>query len=95
VGTDYSADLDETRAVLERAVASVEGVLPEPEPQIYLLELGGSSIDWAVRVWCNTPDYWAVREQVTRAIKVELDKAEIGIPFPQMDVHLDGELRRD
>jgi small conductance mechanosensitive channel len=94
VGTDYSADLDETRKVLEKAAASCEGVMTDPAPVIYLSELGGSSIDWAVRVWTNTPDYWAVRERVTRQIKVDLDKANIGIPFPQMDVHLDGAVKQ-
>ena len=90
VGTVYSADLDATRDVLYKAIASLEGIHAEPEPQVYLLELGDSSINWVLRVWANTPDYWAVREQLTRAVKVELDKADIGIPFPQMDVHLDG-----
>jgi small conductance mechanosensitive channel len=92
VGTDYGADLDEVRAVLERSIASVEGAVDDPEPQIYLLELGGSSIDWSVRVWCMTDDYWPVREATTRAVKIGLDAAGIGIPFPQMDVHVDGSL---
>jgi small conductance mechanosensitive channel len=89
VGTDYGADLKDVRAVLERVAASSEGVLSEPAPQVYLKALGGSSIDWAVRVWAQTADYWAVRERVTQEIKDALDGAEIGIPFPQMDVHLD------
>jgi small conductance mechanosensitive channel len=92
VGTDYGADLDEVRAVLERSIVSVEGILDDPESQIYLAELGASSIDWVVRVWCETDEYWDVREAVTRAVKIELDAAGIGIPFPQMDVHLDGNL---
>jgi small conductance mechanosensitive channel len=89
VGTDYGADLRVTRSVLEKVAADIEGVLPDPEPQVYLKQLGGSSIDWAVRAWALTPDYWAVRERLTQAIKEALDEAEIGIPFPQMDVHLD------
>jgi small conductance mechanosensitive channel len=92
VGTDYGADLDEVRAVLDAAVATVQGILDDPEPQVYLVELGGSSIDWSVRVWCVTDDYWEVRERTTRAVKIALDTASIGIPFPQMDVHLDGGL---
>lgn len=90
VGTDYGADLRDTRAVLETVARTAEGVLPEPPPQVYLKELGGSSIDWVIRVWALTPDYWAVRERVTHQTKVALDDADIGIPFPQMDVHLDG-----
>ncbi len=90
VGTDYPADIDETRRVLEKAAAEVEGGLSDPGPVVYLSELGGSSIDWAVRVWSKTEDYWAVRERLTRNIKVALDEANIGIPFPQMDVHIDG-----
>ena len=64
--------------------------MSDPAPVVYLSELGGSSIDWSVRVWSTTADYWAVRERVTRQLKVDLDKAGIGIPFPQMDVHIDG-----
>lgn len=90
VGTDYSADLDKTREVLMGAAKKIEGVHGDPEPVVYLSELGGSSIDWAVRVWANTPDYWGVKEKLTRQIKYDLDEAGIGIPFPQMDVHIDG-----
>ncbi|RMH11643.1 MAG: mechanosensitive ion channel family protein [Planctomycetota bacterium] len=88
VGTDYSADLDQTRAVLARAAAQVEGRLPDEDPVVYLVELGNSSIAWSVRVWAPTSDYAAVRERLTRDIKVALDEAGIGIPFPQMDVHV-------
>lgn len=89
VGTEYSADLDKVRDVLTQASNSIENVLDEPERAVVLLEMGDSSINWVVRVWVNTEDYWAVRDALTRQIKVQLDAAEIGIPFPQMDVHLD------
>lgn len=92
VGTEYSADLDQTRKVLEEVAKAEPGRLPDKDAQIYLLELGGSSINWVVRVWTKASDYWGVRENLTRNIKVALDQAEIGIPFPQMDVHLDGRL---
>ncbi|CAN0548223.1 unnamed protein product [Laminaria digitata] len=93
VGTDYGADLDETRKILEQAIASVDH-LAEPAPQVFLDVLGDSSIAWKLRVWVNTPDFWAVREKLTYACKVSLDKAGIGIPFPQMDVHLDGSVAK-
>jgi small conductance mechanosensitive channel len=94
VGTEYPADIDEARRVLERVAAEVEGGLNDPAPVVYLSELGGSSIDWAVRVWANTADYWAVKERLTRNIKYALDEAGIGIPFPQMDIHIDGDLKQ-
>ena len=57
--------------------------------QIVLTGLGASSVDWVVRVWVKTSDYWPKRETLTESVKKSLDKAGIGIPFPQMDVHLD------
>ncbi len=89
VGTDYGADLDRVREVLETVPGKVDGVLTDPAPQIFLKALGGSSIDWQVRVWCKNADFWDVWQRTVRATKVALDEAEIGIPFPQMDVHLD------
>ncbi|MEM7627254.1 MAG: mechanosensitive ion channel domain-containing protein [Planctomycetota bacterium] len=94
VGCDYSASLDKTREVLTKAVESVEGRIDGEGRgfQIFLSELGGSSVDWAVRVWFPTADYWAKKEELIRAVKMHLDDAGIGIPFPQMDVHVDGKL---
>lgn len=89
VGTEYSADLDQTREILESAAAACPGRLNEPETQVVLLELGASSVNWAVRVWANTADYWPVKQALTRQVKKSLDDAGLGIPFPQMDVHLD------
>jgi len=88
VGVSYDADIDRTREVLTRVAREVEGRLPEQDPVVYLTGLGGSSVDWVVRVWSNTGDYWAVKERLTRNAKYALDEAGIGIPFPQMDVHL-------
>jgi small conductance mechanosensitive channel len=92
VGVDYSADIDRTREVLTAALDQVEGKLDDPAPAVVLTELGASSVDWVVRCWANTPDFFAVKESTTRAVKYALDQAGIGIPYPQMDVHLDGAL---
>jgi small conductance mechanosensitive channel len=89
VGAEYSADVDATRAALEKAAAKVEGKLTDPPPQVFLKGLGDSSIDWQVRVWCKTADYWDVWQATVRATKLALDEAGIGIPFPQQDVHFD------
>lgn len=89
VGTDYAADIDLTRQALERAMAAVPQALQDPEPAAVLLELGASSIDWSVRIWANRDDFGDAKQNLIRVIKQELDRAEIGIPFPQMDVHLE------
>lgn len=89
VGTAYDADVDQTREVLEKAISSVPLALEDPEPAVILLALGASSVDWSVRAWANRDDFGTVKQDLIRAVKVELDQAGIGIPFPQMDVHLD------
>ncbi|MHC4976095.1 MAG: hypothetical protein ACYTF7_05745 [Planctomycetota bacterium] len=88
VGASYDADIDTTRAALLKAAANVPNLDGSNEPVAYLLELGGSSVDWVVRVWSTNANFWQVREDLVRAIKVELDGARIGIPYPQMDLHL-------
>ncbi len=89
VGVDYSADIDKTREILDAAARSVEGTLTDPAHAIVLGNLGDSSVNWTVRVWCNAADYWGIKEAATRAVKQHLDNAGIGIPFPQMDIHMD------
>ncbi len=88
VGIEYSADIDRTREVLTRAALATAGRLTDQEPAIVLTELGGSSVDWAVRVWSNTPEYWDVKQALIRSVKNSLDEAEIGIPYPTMDVNV-------
>jgi small conductance mechanosensitive channel len=93
VGVSYEADLDHTRSVLEEAAATIieetEGALEEPAPQVIFDGLADSSVNWIVRVWANTRDFVAVKQATARGAKQALDAAELSIPFPQMDVHLD------
>ncbi len=89
VGAEYSASIDATRKALEASAAHVPGMVKDPAPQVFLKGLGGSSVDWQVRVWCKTEDYWDVWQATVRTAKLSLDEAGIGIPFPQQDVHLD------
>lgn len=88
VGCDYNADLRQSRALLQKVVAELEGALQDPAPAVVLVNLGDSSVDWAVRVWCKTGDYFAVLERLTEAVKDALDGAKIGIPYPTMDVNI-------
>ena len=93
VGTAYDADIDTARQTLMAAAMAVQGGLNDPAPVVYLNELGDSSISWTIRVWVNASDYWAVKDQLTRDAKYALDRAGIGIPFPQRDLHLAGPIK--
>lgn len=89
VGTSYSADVDQTRAVLEAAVRGVDLVVPNPPPEVVLMELGSSSVNWQVRGWAKRESFGAAKQAIIRAVKMGLDEARISIPFPQLDLHLD------
>lgn len=82
VGVDYDASIDETRKVLLGSVKMIDVGLSEDEPVAVLTNLGGSSVDWQLRIWAPTADYFAALEQGTRAVKLALDEAGIGIPYP-------------
>ncbi|WP_434358547.1 small-conductance mechanosensitive channel MscS [Parasalinivibrio latis] len=88
IGVSYNADLQKTKAVLERVCAADERVLKDPETTVGVVALADSSVNFVVRPWVRTADYWAVYFDLMQAIKEELDKEGIEIPFPQMDVHL-------
>jgi len=63
-------------------------VLKDPSYTVGLAELANSSINFVVRPWVKTADYWTARFQLLEQIKNALDAADIGIPFPQMDIHV-------
>jgi len=88
IGVSYSDDLDKTQEVLMEVVTAHEKVLKDPAPVVVVTNLGESSVDFAVRPWSKTSDYWDVYGDLTKAIKQRLDKEGITIPFPQRDLHL-------
>ena len=89
VGVEYAAEINKTREVLTKAAESLEQFKVANGFEVFLSELGDSSVNWQVRYWAKTENYWDVWQQLTESIKVELDRAGLGIPFPQMDVHFD------
>ncbi|MCB0328345.1 MAG: mechanosensitive ion channel [Bdellovibrionales bacterium] len=91
VGAEYSADIKKTRAALTQAAESLREHLIDRDGrgyQVYLLDLAESSVNWVVRFWTPADIYWEVKERLIEAVKNSLDSAGIGIPFPQMDVHI-------
>ena len=96
VGIDYSVDLKLTRKVLLEAANQVckeFNTIGSKGSEVYLLELGESSVNWQVRVFAQPNSYWPIKQAITEAVKEHLDKAKIGIPFPQMDLNLNQEIK--
>lgn len=88
ISVGYDDDLRLARSLIEKVLGEEERILQEPAPVIMLGELGESSVDFYVRPWVNTGDYWPVRGALLEAIKTTFDDNEVSIPFPQRDVHL-------
>ena len=88
VGVSYDDDLDKVRATLEDLVAADDRILDDPACTIAVAELADSSVNFVVRPWVKSSDYWGVKFDLTEAIKKRFDKEGIAFPFPQQDVHL-------
>ncbi len=87
-GIGYSDDIDKAKKIIEDVLNSHPKVLKDPAPMIVVSELADSSVNFAVRPWVNTPDYWGVYFDITETIKKRFDAEGVSIPFPQTDVHL-------
>ena len=88
IGVSYDANLAKTKDVLRQVVDAQELVLKEEPIDIFVSELGDSSVELGVRAWVKNEDYWTLRWKMTEDIKNALDANEISIPYPQMDVHM-------
>lgn len=91
VGVEYTADLKLTRAALQSAVDSFSVQIVQGEGRgsaVILSNLGDNAVEWKVRMWVASTDYWSLHEALIGEVKESLDANGIGIPFPQMDVHL-------
>ncbi len=87
-GIGYSDDIALAERIFHEIIAADERVIESPEPLIRLTELGESSVNFIVRAWCRTEDYWELRWHITRRVKERFDEEGVTIPFPQRDVHL-------
>ncbi len=87
-GIGYNDDLDLARQIIQQLVNDHERVLRDPAPQIAVSELADSSVNFVVRPWVKTADFWQVRFDLTEQIKRRFDAEGVSIPYPQMDVHM-------
>jgi len=87
-GIGYADDIDKARKVIQDVADGCPHIDHEQPVDIMVTELADSSVNFAVRPWCKTEDYWTVYAYMTEEVKKAFDREDIGIPFPQMDVHV-------
>lgn len=90
VGISYDADIRRAKEVLQKVLDEDEAVLKDMDHFVYVDELVESSVNMGVRCWLSMDDYWQGKWRLTENVKYALDEAGIGIPYPQMDIHLAG-----
>ena len=88
IGVGYNDDLKVVAEILNRICREHPKVLDTPETKIFINNLGDSAVDFVVRPWAKSEDYWSVLADVLETSKVELEAAGCNIPYPQTDVHL-------
>lgn len=88
-GIGYDDDIKKAKEIMDGILKADDRVLADPEPLIAVAELADSSVNFNVRPWVNSGDYWAVKFDLTEKIKIAFDENGISIPYPQMDLHID------
>lgn len=87
-GIGYEDDLLKAKGLLEELVKADDRILDDPKPAVAINDLGDSSVNFKVRPWVKSGDYWDVMSDFTEKVKLTFDKEGISIPYPQMDVHV-------
>jgi small conductance mechanosensitive channel len=87
-GIGYDDDIEEARRLILQVAASQGKVLTDPEPFVQVSELADSSVNFAVRLWCEADDYWDVFFYMNEEVKKTFDANGVSIPYPQQDVHM-------
>jgi small conductance mechanosensitive channel len=88
VGIGYDDDLRLAKETLMQILKNDKRVLTEPAPFVAVGELGDNSVNFTVRAWVETADYWDVHFDMLETVKLTFDEKGISIPYPQMDVHV-------
>jgi len=86
-GIGYDDDLLKAKEIINRILGEDDRILADPAPTVAIGELADSSVNFNVRPWCKTSDYWGVYGDIHEKIKLTFDAEGISIPYPQMDVH--------
>lgn len=87
-GISYDDDINKARKVINNLIEKDTRVLKDPQHNIFVKELGDNSVDFTVRAWTKASDYWPFYFDMQERVKMEFDKNNISIPYPQRDVHI-------
>ncbi len=87
-GIGYDDDIKKTKEVLHAIIAADQRILKDPEAFVAIGELADNSVNFTVRVWVKSEDYWGVFFDMHEKVKLTFDEEGISIPYPQRDVHL-------
>lgn len=87
-GIGYNDDIAKAKQIIEDIMRQDQRILADPAPAIALGELGDNSVNFNVRPWVNSGDYWPVRSDILEKVKLAFDANGISIPYPQRDVHI-------
>ncbi len=90
IGIGYDDDIKKAKNILSELMQQESRILKDPAPTLGLLELADSSVNFAVRPWVKSADYWGVHFDLLESIKLRFDKEGISIPYPQQDIHIHG-----
>ncbi len=88
-GIGYDDDIKKAKDILNRILSEDERILKDPAPLVAVGELADSSVNFNVRPWCATGDYWGVYFDTLEKVKLTFDAEGISIPYPQIDIHQD------
>lgn len=88
IGVSYTDDLEKALQVMRDVCAAEPRILKDPAAYIYVDKLGDSSVDLVARVWSLSSDFWVLRSDLTRDLKLAFDRAGLTVPFPQRDLHV-------
>ncbi len=87
-GIGYNDDIDKAKATILSVMEADSRIFKDPAPFIAVSELGDSSVNFVVRVWANSSDYWSIFFGMQENVKKAFDQEGISIPFPQRDIHI-------
>lgn len=94
-GIGYSDDIKKAKDILLKIIKDNSKVLKNELNSVAVGELADSSVNFNVKVWVNSQDYLSVKSEITEEVKIIFDQEGISIPYPQQDIHITNETKKD